>query len=107
MKLKNNFLLSTLAAALTLSFFHCGRCHYNTKTYSHNQNRTHPVHKAFEFMAKRASQLSDGELKIRIYPDAQLGSQRESLELVQKGAIALANPMRLNLKRLVNLMEFT
>ncbi|MDY3124714.1 TRAP transporter substrate-binding protein [[Pasteurella] aerogenes] len=89
MKLKNNFLLSTLAAALTLSFSIAADA-TTTLKLSHNQNRAHPVHKAFEFMAKRASQLSDGELKIRIYPDAQLGSQRESLELVQKGAIALA-----------------
>lgn len=57
---------------------------------SHNQNRSHPVHEALQFMAKRVDDLSKGEIKIRVYPDAQLGSQRESLELVQKGALALA-----------------
>lgn len=57
---------------------------------SHNQNRAHPVHEALQYMAKETKALSDGDLVIRVYPDAQLGKQRESLELVQKGALALA-----------------
>lgn len=61
-----------------------------TMKLSHNHNRQHPVHKAMELMSKRATELSDGNLRIRIYPDAQLGSQRESVELVQNGALAMA-----------------
>ncbi len=41
-------------------------------------------------MWKKSDSVSDGELKIRIYPNAQLGSQRESLELVQNGALDMA-----------------
>ncbi|MCD1126209.1 TRAP transporter substrate-binding protein [Jinshanibacter sp. LJY008] len=61
-----------------------------TMKLSHNHNRNHPVQKAMEQMASRAKELSDGNLIIRIYPDAQLGDQRESLELVQNGALAMA-----------------
>ncbi|AWH89283.1 TRAP transporter substrate-binding protein [Limnobaculum parvum] len=61
-----------------------------TMKLSHNHNRNHPVQKAMEKMASRAKELSDGNLVIRIYPDAQLGDQRESLELVQNGALAMA-----------------
>lgn len=57
---------------------------------SHNHSRQHPVQKSMEKMAERANELSNGNLKIRIYPDAQLGTQRESLELVQNGALAMA-----------------
>lgn len=57
---------------------------------SHNHGRQHPVHVSMEMMAKRADELSNGNLKIRVYPDAQLGTQRESLELVQNGALAMA-----------------
>ena len=57
---------------------------------SHNQTRTHPVHKAMMYMAQAAQNYSHGDLVIRIYPDAQLGTQRESLELLQNGAIAMA-----------------
>ncbi len=69
--------LSSIAQATTLKL-------------SHNQDVSYPVHKAMKFMADRAKELSDGELKIRIYPNAQLGSQRESLELVQNGALDMA-----------------
>ncbi|ELU13154.1 hypothetical protein CAPTEDRAFT_121979 [Capitella teleta] len=40
-----------------------------------------------EFMAKRAKELSNGSLKVRIYPNATLGTQRESTELLQIGAL--------------------
>ncbi|QPB43584.1 TRAP transporter substrate-binding protein [Rodentibacter haemolyticus] len=89
MKLKSKFLKSTLLLSF-ISGFSMATDAATTLKLSHNQNRSHPVHETLQFMAKRAGELSDGELKIRIYPDAQLGSQRESLELVQKGALALA-----------------
>lgn len=57
---------------------------------SHNHPKDHPVHKAMQIMAKRAEELSGGEIRIRLYPNAELGTQRESLELVQKGTLALA-----------------
>lgn len=61
-----------------------------TLKLSHNQTRTHPVHKAMQFMADKVKEYTDGEVRIRIYPDAQLGTQRESLELLQNGALAMA-----------------
>ncbi len=78
-------LIATLIVGVTM-----GANAATTLKLSHNQNRSHPVHEALQFMADRTADLSGGELKIRVYPDAQLGSQRESLELVQKGALALA-----------------
>lgn len=57
---------------------------------NHNHSSQHPVHIAMQKMADRAQELSDGNLRIRIYSDAQLGTQRESLELVQKGVLAMA-----------------
>lgn len=58
-----------------------------TLKLSHNHPRDHAVHKAMAFMAKEVSDLTSGEVKIRIYPDAQLGTQRESMELMQNGAL--------------------
>jgi len=54
---------------------------------SHNQDRTHPVHKSMKFMADEVKELTNGEVKIRIYPNGQLGTQRESMELMQNGAL--------------------
>lgn len=87
--MKKNFLRSALVTALALGVS-ASALSATVLKLSHNQNRSHPVHKALQHMAKEAKTLSDGELVIRIYPDAQLGKQRESLELVQKGALALA-----------------
>lgn len=57
---------------------------------SHNHPRTHPVHIAMQSFADRVKELTDGEIRIRLYPDASLGDQKDSLEQVQNGAIALA-----------------
>jgi len=58
-----------------------------TLKLSHNHNRDHAVHKAMSDMAKEVREKTSGEVVIRIYPDAQLGSQRESMELMQNGAL--------------------
>lgn len=61
-----------------------------TLKLSHNQDRTHPVHKSMQHMANLVKEYTDGEVKIRIYPNAQLGTQRESMELIQNGALDMA-----------------
>nr|WP_222597969.1 TRAP transporter substrate-binding protein [Morganella morganii] len=54
---------------------------------SHNQNRDHAVHKAMTQFADDVKTKTNGDVRIRIYPDAQLGNQRESMELMQNGAL--------------------
>lgn len=56
---------------------------------SHNQDRNHPVHQSMQYMADKVKEYTDGELRIRIYPNGQLGTQRESMELMQNGALHL------------------
>lgn len=54
---------------------------------SHNQDASSPVHKSMAFLGERLEELTKGELSLRLYPNSQLGSQRESMELMQMGAI--------------------
>ncbi|NOI24641.1 TRAP transporter substrate-binding protein [Vibrio mediterranei] len=61
-----------------------------TLKLSHNQDRNHPVHKSMQYMADEVKELTDGEVRIRIYPNGQLGTQRESMELLQNGALDIA-----------------
>ncbi|MCL9777242.1 TRAP transporter substrate-binding protein [Vibrio methylphosphonaticus] len=61
-----------------------------TLKLSHNQDRNHPVHKSMQFMADQVKEYTDGEVRIRIYPNGQLGTQRESMELLQNGALQIA-----------------
>ena len=58
-----------------------------TLKLAHNLERSHVVHQAFEQMAKEVNQLSNGNMKIRIYPSSQMGSARETMELLQNGAL--------------------
>ena len=56
---------------------------------AHGLDVEHPVHLAMEVMAETAGQLSNGTLRIDLYPGEQLGSERELLELVQLGILAM------------------
>ncbi|MDR0219540.1 MAG: TRAP transporter substrate-binding protein [Enterobacteriaceae bacterium] len=61
-----------------------------TLKLSHNQNREHAVHKAMTQFANEVKEKTNGEVRIRIYSDSQLGNQRESIELMQTGALDIA-----------------
>ncbi|WP_310681987.1 DctP family TRAP transporter solute-binding subunit, partial [Aliifodinibius sp. S!AR15-10] len=63
----------------------------DTKTLimAHAMHLEHPVSKAMAFMDERVEEISDGKLKIEMYPNQQLGSERELLELVQIGTVAM------------------
>lgn len=61
-----------------------------TLRLNHNNPEDHPLHKSMEFMADRVSELTNGDLKIRIFANAQLGTQRESMELMQNGSLDMA-----------------
>lgn len=60
-----------------------------TLKLSHGLDVTHPVHKAMVFMAERVKENSAGRLSIEIYPNEQLGSERENLEQLQLGSLAM------------------
>jgi len=53
----------------------------------HGLDITHPVHKAMVFMAERLAEKSGGRVKLEIYPNEQLGSEREMIEQLQIGSI--------------------
>jgi tripartite ATP-independent transporter DctP family solute receptor len=55
----------------------------------HSLNRDHPVHKGMEFMAADLAQRSGGRLRIEIYADEQLGPERDLIELLQIGSLAM------------------
>jgi tripartite ATP-independent transporter DctP family solute receptor len=55
----------------------------------HGLDPTHPVHKGMVYMADRLRELSDGSMEIDIYPSEQLGTERQCLELLQIGSLAM------------------
>ncbi len=55
----------------------------------HGLDTSHPVHEAMLFMAERAREKSAGSLQIDIYPNQQLGTEREAIELLQIGSLGM------------------
>ncbi|RLY39101.1 TRAP transporter substrate-binding protein, partial [Escherichia coli] len=58
-----------------------------TLKLAHNLERSHVVHQTFEHLANEVKQLSNGNIVIRIYPSSQMGNARETMELLQNGAL--------------------
>ncbi|MCB0439213.1 MAG: TRAP transporter substrate-binding protein DctP, partial [Mangrovimonas sp.] len=60
-----------------------------TKTIklAHGLDVNHSVHKAMLKMGQDLEELSGGKLTLKIYPNQQLGSERENLELLQIGSL--------------------
>lgn len=56
---------------------------------AHGLPVSHPVHEAMQFMADRLAEKSNGQLQIDLYPSEQLGKERELVELLQIGSIAI------------------
>lgn len=54
---------------------------------AHGLDVNHSVHKAMVKMGEDLAQLSNGQLKLEIYPSQQLGTERENLELLQIGSL--------------------
>ena len=58
-------------------------------TLAHSLDTTHTVHRAMVYMGERLEALSDGHMRLVLYPNGQLGSERETIELLQIGSIAM------------------
>ena len=56
---------------------------------AHGLDTKHPVHEGIVYMAKRLDDISDGKMKIQIYPSEQLGGEQQCVELLQIGSLAM------------------
>jgi len=56
---------------------------------AHALDTEHPVHKGMVFMAKRVHGLSEGRIRVDIYPGGKLGDERALIELLQIGSLAM------------------
>lgn len=74
---------------ILILFSGCGETDTDVHTIrlAHGMNTTHPVHEAMVVMAELVKEKSNGQLEVIVYPNQQLGTERELLELVQIGSI--------------------
>lgn len=82
--------LAIIVVALFSTLHSCSTIQNKKVLYfAHSLPITHPVHKGILEMQKALNKKSGGKLQIKIFPDGQLGSEREALELLQIGSIAM------------------
>jgi tripartite ATP-independent transporter DctP family solute receptor len=60
-----------------------------TLRLAHALDQEHVVHKAMVLMGERLAHYSDGSMQIEIYSGGQLGNERELVELLQIGSLAM------------------
>ncbi len=56
---------------------------------AHGLDVAHPVHLAMVHMADRLTEISEGRMRVDIYPSGQLGEERELIEMLQIGSLAM------------------
>ncbi|UJH89895.1 TRAP transporter substrate-binding protein [Antarcticibacterium sp. 1MA-6-2] len=85
--------LITYSKFLLCLVFLCASCNTEEETQiirlGHGLDTSHSVHKAMVYMAEKVEEKSGGSLSIKIYPNQQLGSERECLELLQIGSLGM------------------
>lgn len=55
----------------------------------HGLDTSHPVHEAMIYMGELIEEKSGGEMRLQVYPNQQLGSERELVELLQIGSLSM------------------
>ena len=50
-----------------------------------------PIHQAFERMAERVKERTKGRVEIQVYPNSQLGSNKDTYEQARMGAPVMAH----------------
>ncbi len=83
-------IFNLLFLLVVLVFFSCRQTtHVRVLKLAHSLGVQSPVHRSMVYMAKRLQEISGGKMRIDIYPDGQLGSERELIELLQIGSLAM------------------
>jgi tripartite ATP-independent transporter DctP family solute receptor len=72
---------------------------------AHVLDTGHSVHQGMVHMAERLDHYSNGSMRIDIYPSGQLGAERETVELVQIGSLAMTKVSAAPLESFVPAMQ--
>jgi tripartite ATP-independent transporter DctP family solute receptor len=87
------FLPATLVCALVACALLAGGCARQRDVkvikLAHGLDPQHSVHQGMVYLGERLAEKSGGRLRVEVYSSGQLGSERECLELVQLGGLAM------------------
>ena len=81
-----------LAVIATLVLISCenrgGAGNEHVLKVAHNGNEQHPFQRGYEYFARVLEDRSNGGVTLRIFPNSQLGSEEETVEMVKLGVIS-------------------
>lgn len=90
LKLNRNTSQVLLGLMIFIFFTSCNHIGgVRTLKIAHSNDPSHPIHQGLLYLAEKAEEKSGGKLKIDVYPSAQLGQERECIELLQIGSLAM------------------
>ena len=73
-----------------IAFYSCSKSNdVKILKLAHALDTGHPVHLGMVHMAEQLFEKSNGKMRVDIYPSGQLGAERELLELLQIGSLAM------------------
>jgi len=84
--MKIKYLLALLFPVLLLGSC-TGESEVTTLRLAHSLDTEHPVHKAMVILGESLEKKSGGKMRVQLYPNGQLGGERESIELLQIGSL--------------------
>ena len=89
--MKNRIIWAMAVCLCILALAGCGKKQGGSSVLklAHGLDTSHPVHKAMVFMAEKVKEKSAGKYRVDIYPSEQLGSERECIEQLQFGGLAM------------------
>lgn len=105
MKKLNVISTALLATVFSGSLFAAGQ---HTFALSHYGSPSDTVTKATEFMAKRANELSNGRITIKLHPNSELGSSDTQIDGTRMGTIdivVVGNPYYTTFNEELNLLD--
>jgi len=107
MSRKTGGILLAWGMALLMGVSGCGKKDGDVTVLklAHGLNTEHPVHKAMVFMAEKVAEKSQGTMRVDIYPSEQLGNEKECLEKLQMGALAMTKTSSSPLEAFVDEMK--
>lgn len=81
--------LLALAAVVLMASGCAGKRDVKIIKLAHGLDAQHSVHKGMVYLGQKLAEKSGGTMQVNVYPSGQLGSERECLELVQLGGLAM------------------
>ena len=88
---RRNLMKTTLAGSAVLAMPWVARAAAQSIRFAHAANEIHPGHKIATSFAEALEELVPGAFDVQIFPNRQLGTDKQNLESVTAGTIEMSN----------------